>query len=227
MKCLKPPRPGPGAKKNFLVHPETFIFFDKGSGARRFAVNAQADGSLPVDEVLSMLVVQCVLRGQRPEDLTLAMTSSEDFLNGIRERARKLIATCRFTGTVELTGRQQEVVRGVLEDLSNKELGNKLNVSARTVKFHVTSLLQKFQVPNRISLKRRVAEMVSAGQLTVSDLIKAGAEDLIPKLAVRRERAPVGLDASERRLRGLAPVLALEEKGTRLPVSGKAGSARD
>ncbi len=51
-----------------------------------------------------------------------------------------------------LTRREKEVVQGLLDNLSNKEIGNKLNISERTVKFHVSNLLQKFNVRRRADL---------------------------------------------------------------------------
>ena len=53
--------------------------------------------------------------------------------------------------------REQEVLDGVLQSLASKEIASKLNVSARTVKFHVSSLLAKFGVTNRITLRREVS----------------------------------------------------------------------
>jgi DNA-binding NarL/FixJ family response regulator len=51
-----------------------------------------------------------------------------------------------------LSRREKEVIQGVLDNLSNKEIANKLNISERTVKFHVSNLLQKFKVRRRADL---------------------------------------------------------------------------
>jgi len=40
----------------------------------------------------------------------------------------------------------------LLENLANKEIGDKLHISERTVKFHVSSLLEKFSVRRRTDL---------------------------------------------------------------------------
>ena len=53
--------------------------------------------------------------------------------------------------------REQEVLDGVLQSLASKEIASKLNVSVRTVKFHVYSLQAKFGVTNRITLSREVS----------------------------------------------------------------------
>lgn len=48
--------------------------------------------------------------------------------------------------------REQEVLDALLENLSNKEIGSKLNISERTAKFHVSNLLAKFGVRRRADL---------------------------------------------------------------------------
>ena len=52
----------------------------------------------------------------------------------------------------DLSRREQEVLNALLENLANKEIGGKLNISERTVKFHVSNLLNKFGVRRRADL---------------------------------------------------------------------------
>jgi DNA-binding NarL/FixJ family response regulator len=54
--------------------------------------------------------------------------------------------------TTELSRREQEVLESLLENLANKEIANKLHISERTVKFHVSNLLNKFGVRRRADL---------------------------------------------------------------------------
>ena len=54
--------------------------------------------------------------------------------------------------SADLSRREQEVLNSLLENLANKEIGNKLNISERTVKFHVSNLLSKFGVRRRADL---------------------------------------------------------------------------
>jgi DNA-binding NarL/FixJ family response regulator len=58
----------------------------------------------------------------------------------------------RAESTASLSRREQEVLNCLLENLANKEIGNKLNISERTVKFHVSNLLSKFGVRRRADL---------------------------------------------------------------------------
>jgi DNA-binding CsgD family transcriptional regulator len=44
------------------------------------------------------------------------------------------------------------VLDGLLANLSNKEIAARLNISERTVKFHVSNLLAKFGVERRQEL---------------------------------------------------------------------------
>lgn len=52
----------------------------------------------------------------------------------------------------DLSQREQEVLTGLLENLANKELAEKMKISERTVKFHVSNLLAKFGVRRRADL---------------------------------------------------------------------------
>ena len=51
-----------------------------------------------------------------------------------------------------LSRREQEVLDALLENLANKEIASKFNISERTVKFHVSNLLSKFSVRRRADL---------------------------------------------------------------------------
>jgi DNA-binding NarL/FixJ family response regulator len=52
----------------------------------------------------------------------------------------------------ELSQREQEVLDALLGSLVNKEIGSRLNISERTVKFHVSNILSKFGVRRRADL---------------------------------------------------------------------------
>jgi len=52
----------------------------------------------------------------------------------------------------DLSRREQETLDALLENLANKEIASKLNISERTVKFHVSNLLNKFGVRRRADL---------------------------------------------------------------------------
>jgi DNA-binding NarL/FixJ family response regulator len=54
--------------------------------------------------------------------------------------------------SADLSRREQETLDSLLENLSNKEIASRLNISERTVKFHVSNLLSKFGVRRRADL---------------------------------------------------------------------------
>ena len=55
-------------------------------------------------------------------------------------------------GPARLSRREKEVMEALLENLSNKEIAAKLNMSERTAKFHVSNLLAKYGVRRRADL---------------------------------------------------------------------------
>jgi DNA-binding NarL/FixJ family response regulator len=75
----------------------------------------------------------------------------------------------RNEAPTDLSRREQEVLNGLLENLANKEVADRLHISERTVKFHVSNLLAKFGVRRRADLillcyqKRAVAAPVAVG----------------------------------------------------------------
>lgn len=139
------------------IHPHSFVFYERVSGSIRFRVDAENDGSLPVEKVAGLLAMHCLVRGQSPEDYELMIVARESMLHLVAERTRELLEAGRAVGAgVKVSRREQEVLDGILQHLSNKEIAVKLQVSERTVKFHVSSLLAKFGVTDRMALTREV-----------------------------------------------------------------------
>ena len=82
-------------------------------------------------------------------------------LQDLNKRAQKLLDAGHSVKTsVKLTRREEEVLDGVLRSLANKEIACELNLSERTVKFHVSSLLSKFKVRSRMELMREASNQV-------------------------------------------------------------------
>jgi DNA-binding CsgD family transcriptional regulator len=150
------------AVHQFTIHPKAFVFFDRKTGTQRFEVKANTDGSLPVDHVASLLAVQCVMRGRRPQDFGVAVAAGEDLLGGLGTLTEKLIQDCQiFQSPVQLTKREKEILQEVLQVFTNKEIAEKVHISVRTVKFHVSALLTKFGVASRMDLLRKTADLFS------------------------------------------------------------------
>jgi DNA-binding CsgD family transcriptional regulator len=144
-------------KREICFQPESFVLCERSSGAVRFRVQADPDGGMPVEQIAGLLAMHCLVRGQAPEDFEVMVVARESLLQTVAERAEQLLAAGRAIGTeVKVSRREREVLDGVLQNLANKEIACKLNVSERTVKFHVSSLLAKFGVTDRIALSREV-----------------------------------------------------------------------
>lgn len=194
------------AEEDFLVHPKAFIFVDKRTGRQRFEVKANANGKMPVDEAVSLLVIHCLMRNQMPNDFRVMVSAGENLLDGLRPRARKLIQACpSIRASFLLTRRQREVFRGVQQGLSNKEIAKKLNLSERTVKFHVSALLEKFDVAGRLGLMRKAGDVLSVVKgPTGVELPQIGASEepgADQEMKISRESL-VQLNALERRSGG-------------------------
>jgi len=71
------------------------------------------------------------------------------FLDTIRNSAPSRLPSALSR---DLTGREKEVLEGLLQNLLNKEIAKKLQISERTAKFHVSNLLAKFGVQRRADL---------------------------------------------------------------------------
>src|SRR5262249_40845019 len=111
--------------------------------------------------------MHCMVRGQSPRDYVVMVEAAHDSLEGLTEKAEKLLQAGHSVGSsVKLTRREEEVLGGVMRSLANKEIASMLNLSERTVKFHVSSLLAKFRVRGRMELVRE-ATRHTTGTLAV------------------------------------------------------------
>lgn len=61
-----------------------------------------------------------------------------------------------FFEQLALTKREKAIAQGMLDELSNKEIGDQLFISESTVKKHVQSILKKAQVKNRTEFENKI-----------------------------------------------------------------------
>ena len=141
------------------TEPCVYLFHEKATGTTHFQVEAGPDGELSVDHAAGLLAMHCMVRGQCPSDYLVMVPAAPENLRELTEKAQKLLeAGHSVKASVNLTRREKEVLDGVLRSLANKEIACELNLSERTVKFHVSSLLAKFKVRGRMELMRQASQ---------------------------------------------------------------------
>jgi DNA-binding NarL/FixJ family response regulator len=141
------------------TEPSVYMFHEKNTGTAHFHVEAGPDGELPVDHAAGLLAMHCMVRGQCPSDYLIMVPAAPENLRDLSEKAQKLLeAGHSVKAGVKLTRREEEVLDGILRSLANKEIACELNLSVRTVKFHVSSLLSKFKVRGRMELMREASQ---------------------------------------------------------------------
>ena len=148
------PRPAPKG--------DLYFFYEKNTGAAHFRVEAGADGRFPVDQAAGLLAMHCMVRGQSPSDYVVMVQAEVDLLEDLNEKAEKLLQAGQSVHSqVKLTRREEEVLGGLMKSLANKEIAASLNLSERTVKFYVSSLLAKFRVRGRMELVREASRQTA------------------------------------------------------------------
>ncbi len=123
----------------------------------------------------------CCRRGVDPESLqqVLSVTSNggvwvtRSLLPRLVSELRKYVDAHRkppetpaHDALTELTPREREIVRLIVEGASNKEVASSLNISERTVKGHLSNVFQKLGVADRLKLMLYVREGKIAGVST-------------------------------------------------------------
>ena len=132
---------------------QIFYFCQKDTGAVRFCVVADDAGRISEDHAAGLLAMQCMTHGLAPQDYMILVAAQGESFSRVTSRAAELLEAGRAISTpVQLSGREREVLDGILNNLLNKEIAADLNISERTVKFHVSSLLAKFNVRSRFEL---------------------------------------------------------------------------
>jgi len=177
------PHPFGTASSAFPRH--VYFFCEKSTGAAHFQIEANPDGNLPVDKAAGLMAMHCMVRGHAPGDYMILVRAGEKLVEGLAEKANTILEAGRsIRSKINLTRREEEVLSGLMKSLSNKEIAANLNLSERTVKFHVSSLLSKFRVRGRMELVREASRQGAVSML-------------IPALASATEQVSITQTARE------------------------------
>jgi DNA-binding CsgD family transcriptional regulator len=155
----------PSDKRRDSDHPDTFLFCEGTSGTAQFRAASASDLECTVERIAGVLAMQCMVRGQDPKNFQVMVPAEQSLVSRLISRAEELLAEGRAIACpTSLSARQREVLNAVLCNRANKEIASKLNITVRTVKFHISSLLSKFGVESRAELARRAAGFMRPDQ---------------------------------------------------------------
>jgi len=143
----------------------------------------------------SLLAMQCLVRGSEPSEYAILIPVDKSLASRLTSRAKDLLAEgLALANPVALSPRQKEILQAVVLNRANKEIASKLNITVRTVKFHISSLLSKFGVENRAELARRATGFLRSG-VPADEALSTEAPARLPKLS---GLGPVALESNLR-----------------------------
>jgi two-component system, NarL family, nitrate/nitrite response regulator NarL len=140
-----------------LVHsyPDTPLAIISGTANTRdvqASIRAGARGFIPKTATGKYLAhaIELLLEGGSsvPTDILLAQDVT-DGQEGAGARASDTVNAPRPGWLVSLTARELEVLKGVARGLSNKEIGQELNLAEVTIKLHLRAVFRKIGARNR------------------------------------------------------------------------------
>ena len=136
--------------------------------------------------------MQCLVRGQNPGEFQVLVPAEQSLVARLISRTEELLKEGRAIACpTSLSARQREVLDAVVGNRANKEIASRLNITVRTVKFHVSSLLSKFGVDTRAELARRASGFMRPTLLenearTPAQSTNKGNRGLVPEQAMQK-----------------------------------------
>lgn len=199
------------SRKNDHEIPCYIFFCEKKTGVVQFKTELSEGTDGELERIASTFAMQCFVHGRDPEDFLILVPAGRPFTERLASRACELVEGGRTIPVqASLSPRQTEIMHALLRNMANKEIAAKLNITIRTVKFHVSALLNKFGVQSRIELAKRATVLLhpSASSelcLGVDGIEKKSAANLaVVSVAVK---APLPLERAARNERFLGQVL--------------------
>jgi DNA-binding CsgD family transcriptional regulator len=151
-------KPVQQGKQHETNQPSLFVFCEKATGVAQFRAQTYVGSENTLERIASLFAMQCLVRGEDPDDFAVLVPADSALAGQLISRTKDLLNEGREANDPKsLSPRQKEILRSVLCNRANKEIASKLNITVRTVKFHISSLLSKFGVENRTELARKAA----------------------------------------------------------------------
>lgn len=155
------PKLHPSERKAMKSDSNPIVFCEKTTGMTRFRSFAEGGADIALERAAGILAMQCLVRGHDPSDFEILVPADENLVRKVANRANELLQEGRAISSPPLlSARQKEILHSVLCNRANKEIASKLNITVRTVKFHISTLLEKFDAANRAELAQRAAVML-------------------------------------------------------------------
>ena len=146
-----------------LTFPETriVIFNQKMAPDRqvellKHGVSGFLETDLPEDKTEELLLL--IHEGQIVAQGSVMMRALRELSDSSR-RTDTLVRAKHAEPEIYLTRREKEIVKCIARGLKNKEIGDQLFISEKTVKTHINNVFRKLEVENRLQAINRVYEL--------------------------------------------------------------------
>jgi DNA-binding CsgD family transcriptional regulator len=192
------PRLDSREKRQDASKPNVIVFCEKTTGVAMFRTESYADSEFGVERLAGLVAMQCLARGHSPDDFLILVPAEKTLGDRLVTRAKELLQEGQeIPSQATLSPRQQEVLHSVICHRGNKEIASSLNITVRTVKFHISALLSKFGVQSRLELARRAAGFMRPTILRDGPEMD-GFSGHVSMESTTREPGPVGMGAADR-----------------------------
>ncbi len=119
------------------------------AGAHGFVLKGRPSSEL-------FAAIETVLRGE----LFVSPDFAPKLMSGFRNRSKRK----KEFESARLSPRELQIVDGLLEGKSNKEIANTLELSEKTIKHYMTNLMTKLKVRNRLEVVLAVKSLSGSGR---------------------------------------------------------------